>query len=161
MSFVLSRVDDRAIHGQTVTMWSKVYQNNGIILVDDGISNDPIMRKLYKSAAIGTSVYIFNLENAKIKGKQAQLSEKKYILIARNPIAFKKLIEEGIDIGKKLVIGPVPAATDRKQYAQFTFLNEEEAAACDFIAAHGVDVVIQDTPSSKVTSWQEAIRKQI
>ena len=41
MSFVFTRVDDRAIHGQTVTMWSKIFQNNGILLVDDEISTIP------------------------------------------------------------------------------------------------------------------------
>lgn len=160
MTFVLARVDDRAIHGQTVTMWSKVYQNDGIILVDDGISNDPIMRKIYKSAAIGTNVFIFNLVNAKIKAKQAQLSDKKYILIARNPIVFMQLIEGGVDIGERLILGPVPAALGRKQFAQFTNLNEDEVAACDYISRQGVNVIIQDTPSTKATNWHDASKNR-
>ena len=99
MSFVFTRVDDRAIHGQTVTTWSKIFQNNGILLVDDEISNDPTMRQIYKNAAVGMKVYIYTVEQALIKAKQASESERNYILIARSPIVFEKL-EKG-DVYKR------------------------------------------------------------
>ena len=107
MSFVFTRVDDRAIHGQTVTMWSKIFQNNGILLVDDEISNDPTMRQIYKNAAVGMKVFIYTVEQALIKAKQASESERNYILIARSPIVFEKLEKGGVNVGNKITLGPV------------------------------------------------------
>ena len=60
MAFVFTRVDDRAIHGQTVTLWSKIYQNSGILLIDDEISNDPMMRRiLQKCCCRSQCVYLY------------------------------------------------------------------------------------------------------
>lgn len=153
MAFVFSRVDDRAIHGQTVTMWSKVFPNKGILLVDDEISNDPMMRKIYKNAAVGMNVYIYTLENALIKAKQAGESKNNYILIARSPIVFEKLHKGGVDIGKKLILGPVSQGEDRRLLAQFTALNEEEINACDYLANENIEIVFQNIPTTKPESW--------
>ena len=133
MSFVFTRVDDRAIHGQTVTMWSKIFQNNGILLVDDEISNDPTMRQIYKNAAVGMKVFIYTVEQALIKAKQASESERNYILIARSPIVFEKLEKGGVNVGNKITLGPVSQEEGRTLLAQFTALNDEEIQACEYL----------------------------
>lgn len=154
MSFVFTRVDDRAIHGQTVTMWSKVYQNSGILLVDDEISNDPMMRRIYKNAAVGINVYIYTLQDALVKAKQAAESNKQYLLIARSPIVFEKLYRNGVDIGKKLTLGPVSQGEGRKLLAQFTSLNDDEIAACNYLSAQGLEIVFQNIPTTQAVDWK-------
>ncbi len=154
MAFVFSRVDDRAIHGQTVTLWSKIFPNNGIILVDDDIANDEIMRRIYKNAAVGINVYIYTTEEAFIKAKQAADSSKPYILIARTPIVFEALVKKGIDIGNRVTLGPVSSSDDRKNIAQFTSLNKQEIESCNYLALTGREVVFQNIPSTKEVFWK-------
>lgn len=154
MAFVFSRVDDRAIHGQTVTMWSKVYQNSGILLIDDEISNDPMMRQIYKNAAVGMNVYIYTVQDAIIKAKQAAQSAKSYLLIARSPLVFEKLEKGGVDIGKKLTLGPVSQGDGRKLVAQFTSLSEEEIQACHYLSSKGIEIVFQNIPSTQPVDWK-------
>lgn len=153
MAFVFTRVDDRAIHGQTVTMWSKVYQNSGILLVDDEISNDPVMRRIYKNAAVNVNVYIYTLEDALLKAKQAANSEKHYLLIARTPLVFEALVKGGVDIGKKLTLGPVSQSEGRKLLAQFTALTKEEIAACNYLHDQGIEIVFQNIPTTQAVDW--------
>ena len=154
MSFVFSRVDDRAIHGQTVTMWSKIYQNNGILLVDDEISNDPTMRQIYKNAAVGMKVYIYTVEQALIKAKQASESSKAYILIARSPIVFEALEKGGVNVGKKITLGPVSQGEGRTLIAQFTSLTPEEIKACEYLSSLGKEIVFQNIPSTQAVDWK-------
>lgn len=154
MAFVFSRVDDRAIHGQTVTMWSKVFPNKGILLIDDEISNDPTMRQIYKNAAVGMNVYIYTVENALTKAKQAGESANNYILIARSPLVFETLHKGGVDIGKKVILGPVSQGADRKLLAQFTALNEKEIAACNYLSNQGIEVVFQNIPTTQAVDWK-------
>ena len=154
MAFVFTRVDDRAIHGQTVTLWSKIYQNSGILLIDDDISNDPMMRRIYKNAAVGVNVYIYTVEEALQKAKQAAASEKSYLLIARTPLVFEQLYKGGVDIGKKLTLGPVSQSEGRKLLAQFTSLSKDEIAACNFLSEQGLEIVFQNIPTTPAVNWK-------
>lgn len=159
MSFVFTRVDDRAIHGQTVTMWSKIFQNNGILLVDDEISNDSTMRQIYKNAAVGMKVFIYTVEQALIKAKQASESERNYILIARSPIVFEKLEKGGVNVGNKITLGPVSQEEGRTLLAQFTALNDEEIQACEYLSEKGKEIVFQNIPSTQAVDWKSVHHK--
>ena len=48
ISFV--RVDDRMIHGQTVTRWALEAPCDGIIAVKDAAASNPVLKSAYKSA---------------------------------------------------------------------------------------------------------------
>jgi len=153
MTFTFTRVDDRAIHGQTVTLWSKIFQNNGILLVDDEIALDPAMKTIYKNAAVGMSVYVFTKDEALIKAKQAAESKNNYLLIVRYPTVLEYLQRNGVDIGKRVTLGPVSQSNERKPIAQFTALNEEEIRSCDYLSSIGKEVVFQSIPTTAAVSW--------
>ena len=50
ISFI--RIDDRMIHGQTVTRWSLEYPCDGLIAVNDAAASNPVLKEAYKSFAI-------------------------------------------------------------------------------------------------------------
>lgn len=49
VSFV--RIDDRMIHGQTVTRWAKEYPCDGLIVVNDTASKNKVLSQAYKGAS--------------------------------------------------------------------------------------------------------------
>lgn len=109
ISFV--RIDDRVVHGQIVTAWSKEFKCDGIIGIDDKIANDPVLVNVFKGAASGIKVYIFDIKTAVEKLPKVIKSEKNYFVIAKSPIVFKKLDEEGISLNNKnnnkIIVGPM------------------------------------------------------
>jgi PTS system mannose-specific IIB component len=151
--FTFTRVDDRAIHGQTVTLWSKIFQNKGILLVDDEIAANPTMKQIYKNAAVGMDVYVFSMQEALIKAKQASESLNNYLLIVRYPTVLEFLERHGIDVGKKITLGPVSQSATRKTIAQYTALNEEEIRSCDYLAEKGKEIVFQSIPTTASLAW--------
>ena len=48
ISFV--RIDDRMIHGQTVTRWAKEYPCDGLIAVNDAAAGNAVLKQAYKDA---------------------------------------------------------------------------------------------------------------
>jgi len=49
-NIALTRIDDRLIHGQVMTSWVKYTKANKIVIVDDGVANDPFMGDILKMA---------------------------------------------------------------------------------------------------------------
>ena len=48
---VLTRIDDRLIHGQVVTGWVKKTDCSRILVIDDQVAKDVFMQRLLKAAA--------------------------------------------------------------------------------------------------------------
>ena len=51
MKIVLTRIDDRLIHGQVATVWSKATNCQRIIVCDDEVAKDKIRSTLLKQVA--------------------------------------------------------------------------------------------------------------
>ena len=51
MADLYVRIDDRLIHGQVVTAWIKQYPINKILIIDDELSQNRLMERIYKAAA--------------------------------------------------------------------------------------------------------------
>ena len=159
--FTLSRVDDRVIHGQIVTVWAHVCKCDAIIVVDDEIAANPALKTIYKNAIPGKNCYIFSLEQAYIKAKEAAESKKSYFLIAKNPLVYEKLHKAGVDFGNKLILGPMSGGKNGRQLiAQSTSMNEDEADACDYLLNNGIDVVFQTIPDKPAISWHKVRNKE-
>ena len=51
MSVSFLRIDDRMIHGQTVTRWSLEYPCDGLVAVNDKAATTDALKMAYKSAS--------------------------------------------------------------------------------------------------------------
>ena len=51
MSVSFVRIDDRMIHGQTVTRWAKEFPCDGLIAVNDAAANNKVLQQAYKGAS--------------------------------------------------------------------------------------------------------------
>ena len=74
MQITLARIDDRLIHGQVTTVWSKVANAQRIIICNDDVFNDEVRRTLLRQAAPpGMKVNVVSLEKAAISGRDRLL----------------------------------------------------------------------------------------
>ena len=61
----LARIDDRLIHGQVTTVWSKEANAGRIIIVSKEVNNDEIRKTLVRQAAPpGIKVNVVDVEKA-------------------------------------------------------------------------------------------------
>ena len=76
MSISFVRVDDRMIHGQTVTRWSLEYPCTGLIAVNDAAAKNPVLKGAYKSAS-DKKTFVWGVDEFIAKSKKVIESKDK------------------------------------------------------------------------------------
>ena len=108
MSVSFLRIDDRMIHGQTVTRWALEYPCDGLIAVNDKAATTDALKMAYKSAST-KKTFVWTYEAWKKKNQKVLDSKDNYFLITKDPIQMKKiLVDDGFvpsDV-KKVIVGP-------------------------------------------------------
>ena len=94
ISFV--RIDDRMIHGQTVTRWAVEYPCDGIIAVNDAAASNSVLKSAYKSAAPDKKTFVWTMDHFKEKADAVLSSKSRYFLITKNPLDMAEIL---VDFG--------------------------------------------------------------
>lgn len=149
MAIVLTRIDDRLIHGQVMTAWVKFTQANRIMIIDEGVAKDPFMVKVLKMAAPpGIKVDIYDVEQAVEVLKENDSTNEKIIILVKHPVVIETLLEKGIEI-KKLNVGGMGAAPGRKTLYKNISISKEEREIFQRILDKGTNIFIQIVPDEK------------
>ena len=98
MAISFIRVDDRMIHGQTVTRWSLEYPCTGLIAVNDAAAKNPVLKQAYKSAS-DKKTFVWGVDEFIAKSAKVVASKDQYFLITKNPIDMKRiLVDNGHEV---------------------------------------------------------------
>ena len=147
----LCRLDDRMIHGQIVTKWSRVVPVDRIIVANDQAGSNPIIAKSLLMAAPGNiKVAVKTVKDAVELLHNPKASAHDILLIVANPQDLLTVVEqvEGIhrvNIGNWGLL----EASDGKQremVSQFVALSEDEKAILAKVNEKVEDFVLQVTP---------------
>ena len=155
MAIVFYRIDERAVHGQTVVSWSKVYPNDGIILVSDYIANNKILREIYSKATFDTKVHIFDTETALTKLIEAENSKRKYMVIVQEPITLWKIIKEKAIKPEKINVGPMTKRDGRRSVSMGVYMDDAEIEACKNIIEQDISIEFQLLPGKEVRKFED------
>ena len=137
MSVSFVRVDDRMIHGQTVTRWSLEYPCTGLIAVNDAAAKNPVLKGAYKSAS-DKKTFVWGVDEFIAKSKKVIESKDNYFLITKNPVDMKKIL---VDAGfvpsdvKTVIIGPCNDRPGAVKLGNNQSITQEEAEALEAIDA--------------------------
>jgi len=154
ISFV--RVDDRVIHGQVLTQWTRIYPCDGIIVANDYLANNKQIGKVYKNAApANVRVLIFTIEKAISKMEEAKQSAKNYYLITKSVVDLLALAEAGVDFGENVIFGPSSYREDKITIGHNQSLTKEEILACEKLHQKGIRIDFKLTPDKSGNKWSE------
>ena len=156
VSFV--RIDDRMIHGQTVTRWAKEKPCDGLIAVNDAAASNKVLIQAYKGAS-DKKTFVWTKEAFKEKSAKVTESETRYFLITKNPIDMKDGLRINyIHHNKQVVEKPALSGEG------VAFFSGEEKPAGDYeqelfyhIVADGAEQVVKPAQAAVVTRVLEAI----
>lgn len=142
-NIVLTRIDDRLIHGQVMTSWLNYTSANKIMVIDDQTAADPFMKTVLKNAVPGNvGLGVFSIERAAIRLKKGFAVGDKVIILVKYPKTILELIEKGISF-EKLNIGGMGAASGREKFYKNISATEEEKEILKKIIESGCKVEIQ------------------
>lgn len=148
MNLLLSRIDERLIHGQVMTRWITGLYITRIILVDDKIANDDFMVDvLMLSAPVGVEVKALTVKDA-LNFIQTETSSAKTMLLFKD-IRYVKALAEGGFMVPKLDIGNIGSSPVRKAVTREVFMSPEEQEIARHLNAMGMYIYIQKLPSDR------------
>lgn len=148
-NILVTRIDDRLIHGQVVTAWIKTYPINRIIIIDNELSQNKLMQRVYKAAVHEeVEVSIFNQVDGASFLKEKEIENENIMIIVKTPDIIEGLLLEGIQISK-VVLGGMGANQGRKKFTKNISASESEINSFRNIINQGVEIVYQMVPSEK------------
>ena len=148
-------MDDRIIHGQIITRWSKEYPCDGIIAVNDKAATTPVLAQSFK-ASTDKKVFVWTKEHFKEVQDKVLNSPKRYFLITKNPVDMKEILVDmdfkPSDV-KKLIIGPCNDRPGATKLGQNQSITQEEADALEAIYKKGYDVEFALLKETSIGEW--------
>ncbi len=148
MSAVFFRIDDRLIHGQVMTGWSKIHQTNRIFVVDDKTASDQFLCQVMKmSVPKEYDVSILSVADA-ITAIQNDPPDRRTMVLTKTPSVMQALLEGGVAM-KELNLGGMGYLPGRKVVLRNIQVSPEELEQLKQIAAKGVRVFCQIVPDGK------------
>lgn len=142
---LLTRVDNRLIHGQVATMWTKVLGANLLLVANDAVANDEFKQSLMNMAAPATAkVRYYNIEDTCKVINEAD-EDAKIFIIVETPEDVLRLVENGAPI-KKVNIGNMHANEGTKEVAPTVNVSDEDVAAFKKLQDAGVELEIKRVP---------------
>lgn len=125
MNITLARIDDRLIHGQVTTVWSKVANAQRIIICNDEVYNDEVRRTLLRQAAPpGMKVNVVNIEKAVAVYHNPQYQDETVFYLFTRPQDALAMVRQGVKIGT-LNIGGMAWRPGKKQLTKAVSLDDD------------------------------------
>ena len=145
-NIVLTRIDNRLVHGQVATQWCGSIGANLILVANDEAAGNILRQGLMDMAAPSyTTMRYWTIEKTCIDIQK--ISEKKKIfIVCENPQDVLRLVEGGVPI-KKVNIGNMHMAEGKRQVAGSVAIDDADVAAFTKLRDFGVEFEIRRIPS--------------
>lgn len=144
----LVRVDHRLLHGQVIFSWTKQYDINHIIVADNKVPGDP-MSVMALTIAKPADCKLDIVKISEVESIMEKSSKDNYMILIRGPVEALELTELVPEI-KDINYGGVAKKSDSKSYGKAVFLTNDELKATQDILSKGINIFVQQVPSSSV-----------
>ncbi len=143
MKIVLSRVDERLVHGQIIASWTKQLTIKKIMIIDDQSANDPFMAQVLTMAApSGINIQLLTVAKAAEILKANEDGGDRTMLLFRHPKSALGLVSQGVAL-PELNIGNMGAGPNRKSITKNVYMSTQEIDIAKSLLESKVHVYLQ------------------
>ena len=145
-NILLTRIDNRLVHGQVGVTWTTSLSANLLVVADDIAANDKIQQQLMTMTAesSGVGIRFFTIQRT-IDVISKAAPAQKIFLICRTPETVRKLIEGGVPI-KEVNVGNMHFDKSKRQISKKVYVDDKDMEDLRYIKNMGVNIYIQDVP---------------
>jgi mannose/fructose/N-acetylgalactosamine-specific phosphotransferase system component IIB len=145
---VLTRVDDRLIHGQVVIAWAQTVSPNVYVLADDDIAAETEEHDIFRAGVpAGQSVQFMSVQEAAALIPEFQKSPDRILILVADIDSVVRLCDNAPSV-TSVNLGGVHGAQGRRQRLPYLFLSDREESNLKALDQKGVKVTIQDVPGT-------------
>ncbi|SEP23663.1 PTS galactosamine transporter subunit IIB [Propionispora vibrioides] len=145
-NILLTRIDNRLVHGQVGVTWTTSLGANLLLVADDEIVKDPLQQQLMAVTAetSGAQIRFFTVEHTVNVIHKASANQKIFI-ICRTPGEVRRLVAGGVPI-KEVNVGNMHFVQGKWPLSKKVYVDDTDVQDLKYLLEQGVSVFIQDTP---------------
>lgn len=146
-TILLTRIDNRLVHGQVTTQWNATLGANVIIVANNEVAQNAMRQNLMKIAAPeGVEMRFCSLQHAVETVADATDREKLFVVV-ETPEDALELIEAGMPI-TKVNVGNMRMSEGKRQVATSVAVDDVDVAAFRKMLDRGVELEVRRLPST-------------
>ena len=149
MSFGLWRIDDRLIHGQVATRWTKETGVQRIIVVNDNVVKDKTRATMLKQAVPpGVTAHVVSVDKMMRVYNNPEYADDKVMLLFTNPTDALELVRRGVII-QSINIGGMAYKEGRVMLDMSVSVDEKDIEAFKELDSKGIELEVRKVASDK------------
>ena len=160
MEIAFCRIDDRLIHGQVATVWSKVTGCNRIMCVSDEVAKDELRKKLLLQVVPpGLKGYVIPVAKAIEAYKNPKYDSFKTLFLFTNPGDVLRAVKGGIPF-KSVNLGGKCFKDGDTLITQAVSVNAADVAAIKELVSMGIEVEIRKLVNDTKLDAMEVLKSK-
>ncbi|MBP1890539.1 PTS system N-acetylgalactosamine-specific IIB component [Clostridium moniliforme] len=148
-NILLTRVDNRLIHGQVGVTWVNHLGANLILIANDEVSKDKVQQSLMEMVLPDAIQARFFSIDKTIKVIHKAADRQKIFLVCKTPQDVLRLIEGGVPISE-VNIGNMHFSEGKEQVSSTVSLDDDDKKTIRKIIDLGVKVEVRRVPDERV-----------
>lgn len=159
MKIGLARIDDRLIHGQVATRWTKETNVSRIIVISDEVAADHVRKTLLTQVAPpGVTAHVVDVAKAIRVWNNPKYAGDRVMLLFTNPTDVWRLVEAGVDI-KSVNIGGMAFRQGKTQVNNAVSVDEKDIEAFKKLNDLGIELEVRKVSSDSRLKMMDLINK--
>ncbi|MCU7356507.1 mannose/fructose/sorbose PTS transporter subunit IIB [Enterococcus dispar] len=160
MDICLARIDDRLIHGQVATAWSKQTGIERILVVSDEVAQDQLRRFLLQEASPpGIKSNVISVDKMIALYHEDLLAGQKVMLLFTDPHAVARLVQGGVKL-TSINIGGMRFTVGKKMLTNFVSLDQGDIKAFEYLAQQDIELELRKVPADRKVYLMELLEKE-
>ncbi|WGL94113.1 PTS mannose transporter subunit IIAB [Arsenophonus nasoniae] len=159
MFIALARIDDRLIHGQVATRWTKETKVKRIIVVSDEVAKDHVRSTLLKQVAPpGVTAHVIDIAKCIRVYNNPKYAGERVMLLFTNPTDVLRIVEGGVEI-KSVNIGGMAYRDGKTQVNNAISIDNEDIEAFNQLSKRGIELEARKVSSDNKLDMLTLIKK--
>lgn len=159
MNIGLTRIDDRLIHGQVATRWTKETNVTRIIVVSDEVAADTVRKTLLTQVAPpGVTAHVVDVAKMIRVYNNPKYAGDRVMLLFTNPTDVERVVEGGVNI-KSVNIGGMAFRQGKTQVNNAISVDETDIEAFKKLNARGIELEARKVSTDQKLKMMDLIAK--
>lgn len=157
MAIVLTRIDNRLLHGVVATQWAPSTNCTRLMVIDNEVANDPQKKETMKfGRPSGVNLSIINEETALTNFSNHKYDTQKVFIVTKSPKILLEIAK--LEPLVKVNIGGTVKIEDGMELSNRAMASEDEIGIYKELQKLGARIEIQYVPSDKAVSFESIVK---
>lgn len=155
----LARIDDRLIHGQVATRWTKETNVTRIIVVSDEVAADTVRKTLLTQVAPpGVTAHVVDVDKMIRVYNNPKYARERVMLLFTNPTDVERIVEGGVNI-TSVNIGGMAYRQGKTQVNNAVSVDEKDIEAFKKLNDRGIELEVRKVSNDPKLKMMDLISK--